>query len=226
MHRSLKAFTAAAGFAALVSAGLLTISTRVNAQQEREDDGESVVQRGLAISPVPLSLAGKNRALVGKGSYLVNAVAGCDDCHSAGTQTQYAPGGIPFFGQRPTRVNPATFLGGGRNFGALVPGSAPIVSRNLTPDKTGLPLGGDTFQEFVNIMRTGVDPDHAHPTCNGAINTGCIPAPFDGSLLQIMPWPVYQNMTDNDLRAIYEYLSAIPCIAGPPAPSPLHHECK
>jgi hypothetical protein len=30
----------------------------------------------------------------------------------------------------------------------------------------------------------------------------------------------------HDLRAIYEYLSAIPCIAGPPAPSALHHDCK
>jgi hypothetical protein len=25
-----------------------------------------------------------------------------------------------------------------------------------------------------------------------------------------MPWPVYAKMTDDDLRAIYEYLSAIP----------------
>jgi hypothetical protein len=24
-----------------------------------------------------------------------------------------------------------------------------------------------------------------------------------------MPWPVYQAMTDHDLRAIYEYLSSI-----------------
>jgi hypothetical protein len=25
-----------------------------------------------------------------------------------------------------------------------------------------------------------------------------------------MPWPVYQSMSDRDLHAIYEYLSAIP----------------
>jgi len=29
-------------------------------------------------------------------------------------------------------------------------------------------------------------------------------------LLQVMPWPVYQDLTDRDLRAIYEYLRAIP----------------
>jgi hypothetical protein len=27
-----------------------------------------------------------------------------------------------------------------------------------------------------------------------------------------MPWPVFQYMTDRQLEAIYEYLSAIPCI--------------
>jgi hypothetical protein len=30
--------------------------------------------------------------------------------------------------------NPHTYLGGGRNFGPLIPGSAPFISRNLTPD--------------------------------------------------------------------------------------------
>ena len=28
-----------------------------------------------------------------------------------------------------------------------------------------------------------------------------------------MPWPNFQDLTDYDIRAIYEYLSAIPCIA-------------
>jgi hypothetical protein len=41
-----------------------------------------------------------------------------------------------------------------------------------------------------------------------------------------MPWPIYKNMSYRDLRAIYEYLSSIPCIEGPPAPSILHNDCK
>jgi hypothetical protein len=45
-------------------------------------------------------------------------------------------------------------------------------------------------------MRLGTDFDHAHPQF--------------GPLLRVMPWPVYQSMSDGDLRAIYEYLSAIP----------------
>ena len=41
-----------------------------------------------------------------------------------------------------------------------------------------------------------------------------------------MPWPAYQEMTDYDIRAIYEYLSAIPCVAGPADPnSILHNDC-
>lgn len=148
------------------------------------------------------------------GSYLVNAAGDCNACHNAGPgNNQFLPGGNPYFGQHPKKINPATYLGGGRDFGPLVPGgSAHIVSRNLTPDKTGLPEGGHTFAEFVQIMRTGVDMDHLHPTCVGAINSGCVPAPFDGNLLQIMPWFNFQDMNDHDLRAIYEYLSAIPCI--------------
>ena len=32
----------------------------------------------------------------------------------------------------------------------------------------------------------------------------------DGGLLQVMPWPIYRHMSDRELRAIYEYLRAIP----------------
>ncbi len=108
----------------------------------------------------------------------------------------------------------ATYLGGGRDFGPF-PGPGPfphIFSRNLTPDKTGRPEGGHSFAEFAQIIRTGVDMDHRHPTCTGAPTGSCLPPPFDGTRLQIMPWPTYEQMTDHDLRAIYEYLSAIPCI--------------
>jgi hypothetical protein len=217
-------------FVVMLLAGMLVSSPRVQAQRNNDDDNdstESKIQIGFQIAPVPLNLAGKDRDLVGLGSYIVNGQADCNGCHSAGPATEFARGGNPYFGQ-PEITNPATYLGGGRDFGELIPGSgsAHIVSRNLTPDKTGLPEGGHTFSEFLQIIRHGVDFDHLHPTCTGSPNPGCIPPPFNGALLQIMPWPIYKNMTDHDLRAIYEYLSAIPCIAGPPAPSPLHNDCK
>src|SRR5262245_50726456 len=46
------------------------------------DTDESRIQRGFELSPVRLSLQGKNRASVGLGSYIVNAQAGCNDCHT------------------------------------------------------------------------------------------------------------------------------------------------
>ncbi len=33
------------------------------------------------------------------------------------------------------------------------------------------------------------------------------------ALLQIMPWPTYGNVSDDDVRAIYEYLKAIHLIS-------------
>ena len=216
-----------AGCAAVILAGMMISSPGVDGQNRANDEGEKgKIHRGFEIAPVKLNLVDKDLKLVGLGSYIVNAQAGCDGCHSAGPPTQYLPGGNPYFGQ-PEAINPDTYLGGGRNFGPFVPGSAEIVSRNLTPDNTGRPAGGLEFADFLKIIRTGADLDQLHPNCPpGTINTGCIPRPFDGSLLQIMPWTEYRYMTDRDLRAVYEYLSAVPCIEGPPAPSPLHNDCN
>ena len=142
------------------------------------------IAKGFAIAPVPLKYPKRDRELVGLGSYLVNAGGGCNDCH---TNPPYAPGHDPFAGE-PKQINVEGYLAGGMAFG-------PIVSRNITPDEDGLPAGL-TFTEFKKVMRTGIDPDNEHPGIS----------PF----LQVMPWPVFQNMTDRDLRAIYEYLRAIP----------------
>jgi hypothetical protein len=200
-------------------------SSRVKAMNDDDATEDAQIVRGYEIAPVKLNLEGKDWRAVGLGSYIVNAVAGCDDCHSAGTQTQYLPGGNPFFGQ-PKKINPATYLGGGRDFGPLVPDSPDIISRNLTPDKTGLPEGGRTFEEFRKIFRTGVDLDHLHPTCSATITTNCLPPPFDGALLQVMPWPSYQKLEEREIWAIYEYLKAIPCIESSPDPNnPLHNDC-
>jgi hypothetical protein len=209
---------------AAVLAGMLAGSSNAEADEDELDSTDPRVQRGFEIAPVPLNLAGKDRALVGLGSYLVNASADCNGCHTASPQVEFAAGGNPYFGQ-PKVVNQSTYLGGGYDFGPLIPGTPHIVSRNLTPDKSGKPEGGRSFAEFREIIRTGVDLDHVHPSCSATITTGCLPAPFDGNLLQVMPWPNFQSFTDLDLRAIYEYLSAIPCIEGPPAPSVLHNDC-
>jgi len=64
---------------------------------------------------------------------------------------------------------------------------------------SGLPANL-TFEDFERVIRTGVDLDRDPPH-----------VPSDKlDLLQVMPWPVYQDMTDHDLLAVYKYLSAIP----------------
>lgn len=205
------------------------ISVMVSAWDQDKDDEGKLVEIGFKIAPVHLSLENKDRDLVGLGSYLVNAVASCNDCHSpsgAMGPEEYVPGNNPYFGQKKI-VNAAVYLSGGMNFGPVGPGSPDIVSRNLTPDKTGLPEGGRPFSQFLTIMRTGKDFDHVHLPCTGAPDGTCLPPmDGDGNLLQIMPWPIYQSMTEHQLRAIYEYLSAVPCVEGPPAPSVLHNDCS
>ncbi|HEY1472030.1 MAG TPA: hypothetical protein VGF61_23520 [Candidatus Acidoferrum sp.] len=133
----------------------------------------------------------------------------------------------PFFSGK-TQINTHTYLAGGRDFGPV--GSvAHLYSRNLTPDKTGLPEGGRTYEEFVEIMRHGTDLDHLHPNCTTpGVPANCFLPPFNGDLLQVMPWPTLSNMTDHELRAIYEYLKAIPCNPGqviPGAPY-LQKQCE
>jgi mono/diheme cytochrome c family protein len=164
------------------TAALLGLS-QYKAKANDDNDWGSVEQRriaeGFKIAPVHLNLSHKDPQLVGLGSYLVNAVGGCNDCH---TNPSYAPGGDPFQGQK-KEVNAKNYLGGGTAFG-------PFISRNLTPEN-GLPAG-HTYSEFREILRTGKDFDNP------------------GQLLQVMPWPTYQDMSDHDMRAIYEYLRAIP----------------
>ena len=208
--------------ATMIMAGFC-ISFAAQAQQTLDPETQAKILKGLAIAPVPLNMTGKDPSMIGYGSYLVNSAGDCNGCHSAGPTTEYAPGGNPYFSQHPQVVNHATYLGGSRDFGAFPDPAGPfphIISRNLTPDASGLPIGGDSYDKFVKAIRTGADPDLVHPTCAGAPDGKCIPAPFDGSLLQIMPWPNFQNMTDHDLQAIYAYLSAIPCVEGGPGEPP------
>jgi len=158
----------------------LTFALVATSQGQKPDPETARIVRGLQIAPVHLSFKGKDRNQVGLGSYIVNAQGGCNDCH---TNPSYAPGGDPYRGE-PTKINAAHYLAGGAQFG-------PFTSPNITPDSHGLPAGL-TFQEFKQVMRTGHDPDEP------------------GEILQVMPWPVYGNMIDSDLKAVYEYLRAIP----------------
>ncbi len=177
-------FVAVTGFFTLSAAK----SPQPNPQADlanRSLEQQRVIQ-GFRISPVPLETHHRDWNLLGLGSYIVNAEAACNDCH---TNPPYADGGDPYMGQ-PTQINTDGYLAGGVQFG-------PFTSRNLTPEANGKPAGL-TFQQFKQVMRNGHDFDNLHPQL--------------GPLLQVMPWPAYHNMTDHDLRAVYEYLRSIPSI--------------
>ena len=141
-----------AGCALLVGAvAVLLAWSPTSARNGRGDErSQSRVRKGLAIAPVPLDLERKNRALVGMGSYLVNAVSTCNDCHSC---PSFAPGHNPYQGGD-GQINAANYLAGGVAFG-------PFISANLTPDESGKPAGL-TLEEFIQTIRTGHDAHDGH----------------------------------------------------------------
>lgn len=114
---------------------------------DNDEISASTIQRGFDLNPVELNLKGKNRALVGLGSYLVNT-GGCNDCH---TNPPYVAGHDPFLGEE-EQINAPCFLSGGTPFGPT------LASANLTPDANGLPAGL-TLDVFIHTLRTGEDPD-------------------------------------------------------------------
>jgi hypothetical protein len=173
---------------------VFVISAMMGISVARADELAQVL-RGFEIAPVKLNLAGKDWALVGLGSYLVNTT-GCNDCH---THPNWATGGNPYLGEK-EQINTAQYLSGGRIFGPL---TAPIAtSANITPDQNGRPAGL-TLAGFLEVMHTGHDPRDP-----------------PGDLLQVMSWPLYRWKTARDLNAIYEYLRAIPHLPDNPNPGP------
>lgn len=166
----------------LIAMGFLAVLPTVS---QGEDDNSRAerkrIQKGFEIAPVRLNFKSQDRDLVGLGSYIVNAQAQCADCHSCPT---YTPGHNPFDGVGDGQINPTNYLAGGVPFG-------PVISANITPDATGKPAGLD-FDEYLELIRTGQDPDEP------------------GEILQVMPWPIFRNMNDRDILAIYTYLTAIP----------------
>jgi hypothetical protein len=89
---------------------------------------------GIAASPFTISTTGLTPdqiEQIGVGSYIVNVVSSCPDCHN-----------------NPTKTLPAGYLAGGTVFG-------PVTARNLTSDATnGLRM---TEAQFLETIQTGKD---------------------------------------------------------------------
>lgn len=231
LNRIVRAAAIAVSTAGIIGlTGMQLLTHKVHAQEESDSEAQ-LIEIGLKIAPPFIKMDGKDPALVGLGSFIVNAQADCNGCHGSDPANEFLVPGNPYLRRplnSPVRINQATYLNGGQNFGPGGPGivqdpNSPlyggpglgpnIITRNLTPDISGNPEGGVDLEKFINMIRTGHDPDNLHPNCSAQVTDNCYSFPINGSLLQIMPWPKFAKMTDHQLTAIWTYLSTVPCNA-------------
>jgi cytochrome c553 len=137
-----------------------------------------------------------NAAQIERGKYLVS-IAACNDCHSPKDKPgSMMPDPARFLSGRPSTtpapakpVNPGEISASGDLTAWFGPWGVSYTA-NLTPDpKTGL---GKRYNEasFIKTIRTGKKPEGE-------------------DLLPPMPWQVYANMTDEDLKAVWAYLQTL-----------------
>src|SRR5918911_1530284 len=107
----------------------IVVATALHAPTARAQEFSQILL-GYKIAPVHLNLKGRDWALVGLGSYLVNTT-GCNDCH---TWPNWAQGGNPYLGQ-PEQINTDVYMAGGRPFGPdIVDPTIQVVSADIRPD--------------------------------------------------------------------------------------------
>jgi mono/diheme cytochrome c family protein len=168
----------------------------------------AVVAAMLSVSSSPASAQQANNAAVERGRYLVT-ITGCHDCHSPKVKGMTPDLGRALSGRPATTQLPSetkTEVHASPDLTAWTGPWGYSIAANLTPDAaTGL---GTRYTEatFIATMRTGKKP-------NGT------------PVMPPMPSDVYQNMTDEDLKAIFAYLKTIKPIrnavlAGLPLPKP------
>jgi len=160
-----------------------------------------------AEEPAPDAAASK----LARGKYLVT-IAGCNDCHTPLTVGPDGPGPdmsrmlsghpeslvmppVPELPEGPWgAVAASTFTAWSGPWGVS-------FTANLTPDpETG--LGRWTLQNFRDTLRTGRRMGRGR------------------AILPPMPIPMYKNLTDDDIEAIFTYLQSIPAVSNR-VPEPL-----
>lgn len=133
-----------------------------------------------------------NNAAVERGRYLVR-ITGCHDCHSPKVKGMTPDLDRALSGRPSTTMLPTPTKDEVHAAPDLTAWTGPwgySVASNLTPEPTtGI---GTRYNEagFIATMRTGKKP-------NGT------------PIMPPMPSDVYQNMTDDDLKAIFAYLRTI-----------------
>jgi hypothetical protein len=139
-----------------------------------------------------------NDSLIKRGSYLVNAM-GCDDCHSP---KKFGPNGPEldmehrfggYLATNPaTKVNTSVMKDGwilfANDLTSAVGPWGQSYAANISSDATG--IGNWTEEQFFRALREGKSKGlkESRP------------------LLPPMPWFVYKNLNDTDIKAIFAFL--------------------
>jgi cytochrome c553 len=161
----------------------------------------------VAIPATILLTAGKTAgeskaAQVARGKYLVG-FGGCNDCHTPLKMTDKGPG--PDFSRMlsghpenvqlpPPGLKPGPWFAATAGMTAWAGPWGISYTANLTPDQnTG--LGIWTEEMFLKAMKTGRHMGSGR------------------EILPPMPWQCLSQLNDQDLKAIYAYLRAIPPIS-------------
>lgn len=139
-----------------------------------------------------------NDSLIKRGSYLVNAM-GCDDCHSPkifSAQGMEVDMEHRFSGHLANshvgKADPSVMKNGWMLFSmgltAYVGPWGTSFSANISSDETG--IGNWSEAQFLNAIRNGKSKglDEGRP------------------LMPPMPWQMYRNLSDTDLKAIFAFL--------------------
>jgi hypothetical protein len=152
-------------------------------------------------------------AMVKRGAYLVNSM-GCDDCHSPKRMGPNGPELIPELRlsgyPQNAKMPPVDSNQVKKGWTMIAPGFTSFVgdwgasfAGNLTSDGTG--IGNWSEENFIRAIREG--------KLKGLANGRPILPP--------MPWWVYRNLTDEDLKSIFAYLKTTNPVKNlVPAPKP------
>ena len=160
-----------------------------------------VAALGFLVAVASAAESPRRPAKVARGEYLVRTMA-CNDCHTPWKMGKNGPepdmtrmlSGHPEAMQLPPPPRLAEGPWAIVTSATMTAWSGPwgvSFTRNLTPDPdTG--IGKWTEQNFVDSIRNGKIMGKGRP------------------LLPPMPWGMYRDLTDEDLKAMYAYLMSIP----------------
>ena len=194
--RSLEASRAVVSVVVLVASGAL-IGTLLSSNSF---DTRAVAE--AAPTPTPEQQRAER---IARGKYLVT-IGGCNDCHTPWKMTERGPepdmtrmlSGHP----SDVKVNAPPIeqiAQGGWVWTAFATNTAfhgpwgTTYAINLTPEPIS-GMGIWTEEMFINALRKGKHFGESRP------------------IMPPMPWTVYRNLTDEDLKSVYAFLRTIPAI--------------